>query len=375
LRVQYDHTWGSLWTGGETHPIGPADDPTTRQVLQTKDGLLIDLELRAAVDVAPPEIISPVAGVRLIFDGSDNLDDLDLAEVFLGHTVQPATGIVRAWEDQVAPGVSRLTTRAGRTYAIQSADAPRRSFTVRHQSCAGADAELYDDLLREIGYGLRPFYFDPPATASQIYESFDSVDAWSVVGATKSQEAGFGFGTANGPYLSLQGLKANPTTGVTTFLGPTLAPPQDWRNMILTFDFRTDDDSIALDSDLRVVIHSAAGSGVEERSAFYFGAEHLEEADTNVWRRYQIDLDAVPDEIPTSLTLADLSAVDQLTFLTNTNSNPADRTYRFDNIYLIDKDAQPVYVELVDYEKRQSGRNPSLEISYDYRLELVEKLP
>lgn len=363
----------SPWTGGESLLGGMLSDPdvvedfTLRDVLIPGD-LQIDLNTNGKISDLIPR---GYRYFRLIFQGTANLDVVDLPELFVSETVQTTTGVVRAWEDQVAPGVTRLTTRAGRTYAIQSADRPRRQFTIRHNAVANTDVEVYDDLLREIGHGLRPFYFDPPASGTQRRLAMDDSTGWSATPGGTSVVMAPGHGAGNSIQLAID----DGTSGEKSlfFTGGLFNPAEDWRNMVLEFDFWTNDPDFALDDDLRIALLSDPNSeGAGGRS---YGTAFLNSGRGGEFNRFQADLDGLFDASAQPVQGYQPHRTSDLVFSVTKNVAATQRLYRFDKVVLRAKDAAAVYVELVDYERRQSGLNPSREISYDYRLELVEKLP
>lgn len=364
LHVQLDIN-DPPWISGFGKAFRP--DATAVDDLMPVNELLVDIPLRGGqLDL----VANPWRFWRITWEGADVNDLLDFAELFAGETVQPATGIVRAWDDQVAPGVTRLNTRAGRTFTIQSSDRPRRAWTIQHRGVALSDAELYEDMLRSIGYGVHPFYFEGPASATVERIPMDTTTGWvHDAPATLGTATGHG----EGSQTALEFVVPDASSG---FFGMryAVAPVEDWRNMLLQFDFYAVSLDPVADSDLRVTIRST-GETFVHKSHFFFGDGVVEQGLVGEWYRFQIDLDRAPDFVADGELPADLGAVDEIQFQIFVNSASGAKTHRFDRVTLIDKDAQPHYVELVDYDRRQSSDAPRAELRYDYRLELVEKLP
>lgn len=312
---------------------------------------------------------SRARGVRVEMTGGDQ-GAIELGEVWWTRARAPASSIAPAagWILGHRPALARTQTAARTTFTREQGD-PRRLFGLEHRFLTEADAKLYRDLLRAVGYGARPFWYWPPEDAAESLLSGMGEDAasWTVSDGAGGSQATGSRGDANGALRLLS------DTGLTAEMHRDFSPALDLdrRWLRLRFEPVSDASWIGAASDLQIILETDPG-GSPSRSVFYIGHEASTHQETG-WYDVYVDLARDPDAA-SGQGPADLRTVERITL--RIEADQSLREVRFDDLHEVDPGLGPALVEVADLPPdplEQESRVPlATGARYRARLTLVE---
>lgn len=361
--VPAGHNWGSaralnfgIWptldtTPGTQDPIDVADGSTDLDYWCPHDGLF-------EIEIDPSSSQSDALGLRIHWNHSQTTsEDHTIGELWWTNTVQPSSGIAYGWTDVIEPVMSRARMANGATYVNVLGDSQRR-FTLQHIALSGNDMLLYDELLRYVGYGVKPFYFDHPDSADKerdINTFEDDTDLVNLVNATVTDVLTDG----PDPTKTVSSISATLTGTASADLYNTnfeSSTDTDWRNSILQIDMKLPSPIAWFDDPEKIkikVFDTSLGF-----SMYYPMTGYQASASADKWVRCSMDieLDAVEGESTGDQAgFCDLSAIQLVRFEFSPSSTAS---IRIANMRIIEKSKQPVLVEIASYSKRQESRVP-----------------
>jgi len=291
----------------------------------------------------------------------------NLGELWWTNVVQTSTGVASNWPDNMLPTMKRTPMYDGSTYNRIDGP-PRRNFGLLHHNITGADLRLYDELMRHVGYGAAPFWYEHP-DSGDANVSLDALSTTANVTTNGNCSAFVHPGPAPDAD-DVVGLSAGGAGGAEAHIRTGGAEGVDARNSVLQIDVRLFNPTtwLAAGGDLYLRCYSPEIDGY---SVYYIGSALVDEPRANEWIRCQIDLD-------TPMAGGGGGWDHQRLYR-------ADIVYQADNsgdglllsgLRLIDKTKLPVLVEvpLNGYRKTQSNDVPSNATGpvFDVTLSMVE---
>lgn len=283
-------------------------------------------------------------------------DKASIGELWFTQTRQPTTGVAHEWEDRREPNLVRDETRSGNTYVVEQGE-PRRVFTLEHQALSGADADLYDELLAAVRYGVHPFWYEHPDSGGGEVEFADTatVDGWGSAASDHALVSGSD-GVANGA------LEITATSNGTATLSrdtASLGETTYFRDRILAIDHRvpTDASWVVDDADLEFRLRSTTPAvGAQTVWSFARGVRTVATTD---WHTTYFDLEdstSAAYRIRSADKPCDLGDVNDLLLVMGFDT--VGQRLQIDNFRTIRKDSLPKLVELLGYERTQDSPAP-----------------
>lgn len=294
-------------------------------------------------------------------------------ELWLTETRQPTTGVAHEWEDATEANLERADTRSGNTYTVEHGD-PRRVFTLEHRALSGADADLYDELLSAVGYGVHPFWYEHPdsGTPLETLVEMGSTSGWTPANCTLALAEGSD-GVASGA-LEVTASSGSFATVVRNLSG---SEPTYFRGRLMTMDTFLQDGGVFItaDDDLEIRVSTAATEAPASGQSRYSLARGLRTSSPAAkWVRTYFDLEDanLAHTVAGAVHAPDLGNVTAIVLLIG--FTVGGQTVRFDEFNLMRKDRLPKLVELLGYERTQDSPAPLAGPTFRVRLRMREVL-
>jgi hypothetical protein len=251
--------------------------------------------------------------------------------------------------------------------------APRRVFTLEHRALSGADADLYDELLAAVGYGVHPFWYEHPDSGGGEVEFADTatVDDWGSAGSDHRLVSGSD-GASNGALEVETTADAGATLSRST---ASLGEPTYFRDRLVAIDHRTPTSAawVVQDSDIEFRLRSTGAGNIGQ--TIWSCARGVLTIPTTTWHTTYFDLEdstSAAYRIRTTDKPCDLGNVNDLLFVIGFDTTG--QKLQLDNMRTIRKDSLPKLVELLGYERTQDSPAPLAGPTYRVRLRMREVL-
>lgn len=353
--------------GGGTLAAPPLSDGSTiSRVLPSSHHIIWDIDTTDALEL----------GLTLETKHWASLsgDNPSIGELWWTNIAQPTTGIAREWDDFREPTITRTRSKSGATYTSIDGD-PRRRFTLEHRALTGTDLALYDDLVRRVGYGAQPFWYEHPDSGDEItlVNALADDAVLTAVGGTKSE---ISTGAPDGAADCVQLSNTTGAVEAQLYLDSTdfvTGVSTDWRNSILQFDCKVVSTSSWVTATSKLYVDLVSSTPNSGSSKLNYCAGMINAADAGNWFRVQVDLEDDRDStIDSSGGIVDLSDIARVDF--RHTGDVSGRAMQYSGLQIIDKDKRPVLVELEGYRRRQDNPAPlnGAGTYYTVELDLVE---
>lgn len=350
--------------------LGATNPPTVIATLA--DGTKADIY--PAPDLWDFELQNPSFDTRLLVEFYNTVANVvqQAGEIFASGIFEPSVGHIPVWEDVDEPNNLIATTAAGNTYALSRGD-PRRIWRLRYEQVPEADAFQFDTMRRTAGIQLNGFWFDPPSRGDARVEIVPMANptplgTWSFSNVLVQQFVDNVNSNPPGTFHHLQGSAA---AGL-AYSQFDLNTPVDMRGRFLSVDVWAAA-AVPFDGPNTSAIALSSDGFVNRYTEFELAKVFTLHTADSVWRRVFIDhtINSPNAAASSSDETPDWSAINSIRLITRPD---AARFFRFAHVDAIRKESRPTFVELLDYDKRQSSRNPGVQVRYDIDLTVREVL-
>lgn len=290
-----------------------------------------------------------------------------VGEVYSSRILTTSSGIVSSWSDDEAPNNVVAETFAHNTYVLERGDT-RRVWTMRYQRINDADMQTLDEIYRIVGLQTHPFWFDPPASGNtyQVNTIWDPEGLW-----TSSADTTLVQNPTGGPNGTPSVSCTNDLQDFTVFQ-ESLSSPVNLSGKLLQFDMRQEPSHWVQDNK-NFLLRIASPSGNRSEYNVSDGWLHAPTSEQNDWQRFQIDPFTSPVN-SSAVGRADISSVERIGFVIDNQAEPTGSGCEIANLTIVEKAETVKFVEMMNFQKRQSAPSSKFNLRWDVDITVREVL-